>query len=534
MKRRDLIKSALLGGGAVAAACRDGDRAVSGDRSPIAPGLLRDDWPQWHVTALPDEGMWMPGDPNGCIWWKGRYHLMYIYQDPRYTVRESDTRGGHCWGHASSADLVNWTYHPTALAPRPGDPDKGIFSGNAFLNKDGVPTLCWFGIDAGVCIAMAEDDDLLRWRKHPANPIIPVREDDDIRVWDPYLWLEDDTYVCLLGGNKLPNGKDTLYACTSNDLVSWELRHPFYEHPVADWTTENEDCSCPDFFPLGDQHVLMCISHKVGARAYVGRFDRSQLKFIPERHVRMNFPGGNFFAPESLRAPDGRRIFWAWVTDPRSRETELANGSGFQSMPRVLAPSVDGNLLITPAAELEQLRQNHRNISPRDLATDSETNLPEAAGDCGEWTFVIDPGKASSVGLKVRCSPEGDEETVIWYEPAAKQLVLDVSRSTLRKDVTYTAGPLQRASNGEDTPRSRTEAPLELLPGEPLRLRVFMDKPLLEVFANDRQCLTQVLYPESERATAVKVFAAGGSARLLSGEVWEMAPAQFTDAREPA
>ena len=159
--------------------------------------------------------MWRPGDANGCIWWKGRYHLMYIYQDPRHRVRESDDRGGHCWGHASSTDLVHWTYHPAALVPRPGDPDKGIYSGNAFLSKNGEPMLCWFGIDAGVCVATAADDELIRWEKHPANPTIPVRKDGGIRVWDPYLWLEDDTYICLLGGNKLPNGKDTLHACTS-------------------------------------------------------------------------------------------------------------------------------------------------------------------------------------------------------------------------------------------------------------------------------------------------------------------------------
>ena len=74
---------------------------------------------------------------------------MYIFQ-------RAD--GGHCWGHLSSPDLINWTYHPTALEPRPGDPDRGIFSGNAFVNKNGVPMLCWFGIDAGVCVATAQDD----------------------------------------------------------------------------------------------------------------------------------------------------------------------------------------------------------------------------------------------------------------------------------------------------------------------------------------------------------------------------------------
>ena len=93
------------------------------------------------------------------------------------------------------------------------------------------------------------------------------------------------------------------------------------------------------------------------------------------------------------------------------------------------------------------------------------------------------------------------------------------------------AGPLQRASYGENAVHSTVEAPLELLPDEPLRLRVSTDKPLLEVFANDRRCLTQVLYPENQTAAGVKVITQGGSGLLVSGEAWDMAAARFTDAR---
>ena len=65
--------------------------------------------PRWHFLA--PERTAVPFDPNGAIWWMGRYHLFYIFQDPDLP------RGGHRWGHASSADLVHWKYHSTALAP---------------------------------------------------------------------------------------------------------------------------------------------------------------------------------------------------------------------------------------------------------------------------------------------------------------------------------------------------------------------------------------------------------------------------------
>ncbi len=496
----------------------------------VEPPRDRDEesWPTYHVSALPDEGLCRPYDANGCIFWKGRYHLMYIFQHP--------TRG-HSWGHLSSADLVDWTYHPAALVPQPGDPDSGIFSGNAFVDKDGTPWLCWFGIGAGVCIAKAADDDLIRWEKHPKNPIIPIPKAGQpghgvYKVWDPYLWLEGDTYYCLLGGNQHEDGEDTLYAMKSKDLVTWEPLHRFYRADPS-WTVPGEDCSCPDFFRLGDKHVLMCISHKVGGRAYVGRFEKE--KFFPERHVRMNWPGGHFFAPESLVDDRGRRIFWAWVTDPRTITTQRSTGSGVQSLPRVLSLADDGTLRVAPVPELERLRQNHRSTGRQAIRADSELTLAKFRGDRLEMAFEIDPGDAKKVGVAVRCSPDGAEQTLVWYDVAAGQLVMDMSRSTRRDDVVYTPGPLDsggmRRAEDNRNPKLSVEAPFRLGAGEKLRLRFFLDGPMLEVFAADRQCITQQVFPSRADSLGVKLLARGGEATLLSAQAWDMAPAKFVDER---
>ena len=503
----------------------------------------RTNWPSYHVTALPDEGVGLPYDANGCIFWKGRYHLMYIFQDPKLP------NGGHCWGHLSSTDLVNWTYHPATLIPAPGDADKGIFSGNAFINKDGVPMLCWFGIDAGVCVATAEDDGLIRWKKHPKNPIIPVPKEGEpgfgvYKVWDPYLWLEGDTYYCLLGGNTLPNGKDTLYLCKSSDMVNWKPLYPFYEHPDLTWTMEtndpdtpeffrHEDCSCPDFFKLGDKHVLLCISHKVGARCYVGRYENE--KFYPEQHVRMNWPGAQFFAPESLLDDTGRRVFWAWVTDPRTRPAQDRTGSGFQSLPRIMSLADDGTISIAPAPELAALRQNRGSGSSFVLNDGAEVSAARAAGTHLELAAIIDPGDAKRVGLKVFRSPDGKEETVIWYDTVKKALVVDVTHATLRDDVCYGelvfTGYNSKKGSDNKKPVTVVEVPLALKAGEPLQLRVFLDGPMLEVFANGRQCVTQVVYPKSAEASGIVFCAVGGNAMVHSVDAWDMAPANFEDKR---
>ena len=90
--------------------------------------------PRYHFMHL-EEGEIMPGDPNGAIWWKGRYHLCYIFQ----RFQDAEPHIVHCWGHASSLDLVHWEHHPTALDVAPNDPDRGIFSGAALVTKEGVP-----------------------------------------------------------------------------------------------------------------------------------------------------------------------------------------------------------------------------------------------------------------------------------------------------------------------------------------------------------------------------------------------------------
>jgi sucrose-6-phosphate hydrolase SacC (GH32 family) len=242
----------------------------------------------------------------------------------------------------------------------------------------------------------------------------------------------------------------------------------------------------------------------------------------------MNWPGGNFFAPETLLDPQGRRICWAWVTDPREMRTQRATGSGYQSLPRVLALADDGTLRITPVPELEALRSEPRATAPAQIPAAGELPLPAASGDSFELQITLDPAGAAEVGLLLRCTPDGAEQTAILYDVAARQLIIDVSRSTTRTDLTYSAGPLDAYGGARNT-QATVAAPLDLPPGEPLRLRVFLDRSLLEVFANDRQCLTQQIYPGRADAVHVRAFARGGQARLVSGQRWTLQPARFVN-----
>ena len=57
---------------------------------------------------------------------------------------------------------------------------------------------------------------------------------------------------------------------------------------------------------------------------------------------------------------------------------------------------------------------------------------------------------------------------------------------------------------------------------ELIDLRVFIDRSVIEVFANDRQCLTVRVYPGCDDSRGVSLFARGGVARLVSLDCWQM------------
>lgn len=454
--------------------------------------FLADPYRPFYHFIVP-EGLAMPFDPNGCIYWKGKYHLCYIYQDPKYP------HGGHCWGHASSIDLVHWRHHTPALVPTSDSPEVGIFSGNCFINKNGEATMLYHGVNAGNCIATSSDNNLDVWKKLPANPIIPnPPAGSPYSSWDPHGWVEGNTYYAIFGGQRPAVFK-------AYDLDKWEYVGDLFAHAVQG-VDINEDVSCPDFFKLGNKHVLVCISHRLGCRYYVGEWRNEQ--FYPEFHERMSWIDNAFFAPESLEDNKGRRIMWAWIFDGLKEESLRARGwSGTMSLPRQLWLGEDNILRMCPVEELERLRINPRKIENFTIKTDYEMNMKNIRGNSLELNIEMEPKNAEQFGLKVLCSPDYEEQTVIFYDSVDKRLKIDTTKSSL----------------GEG-PKSIEAGPFELKPDETLNLRVFVDRSVVEVFANERQAVMRRVYPTRKDSVEVLLFSREGDTKVKSIKAWDMFP----------
>jgi sucrose-6-phosphate hydrolase SacC (GH32 family) len=453
--------------------------------------LLSDSYrPGYHFVT--PEGRCMPFDPNGAIFWKGRYHLFYIFQDAR----------GHNWGHVSSTDLCHWRHHPTDLV-------SGMFSGNCFINKDGRPTICHHQVGLGNAMLVALDDDLNKWKRLPSNPITPKTRPGDphhgkYRSWDPFGWLEGDTYYAIFGGERPAVAR-------SRSLEGpWTYAGDLFAH-AAPGVGINEDVSCADFFKIGNgkaqTHMLLCISHRLGCRYYLGDWKNEQ--FHPRFHERMSWVDNSFFAPRSLLDDKGRRIMWAWIFDAPGFGTRTDNGwSGTMSLPRVLTLADDGTLRMNPAAELEKLRYRRRKHAQVEIPDGGDIVLGDIAGNSLELDIELTTGSAREVGVKVCRSTRAEEETRIFYDAAAKKLKIDTTKSTL----------------GEG-PRTVEAAPFRLGESERLRLRIFVDRSVVEVFANGgRQAVMRRIYPSRKDSVGVSVFATGGPARATTIQAWDLSP----------
>ncbi len=443
--------------------------------TPSRPKVIPPNWLTFHLVH-PGPGPAMPGDPNCAFFWKGRYHLHYIYLSSE----------GYAFAHVSSSDMIHWKWHPTTLVPfKIGH---GMFSGTGFLTKEGRPAIIYHGQGSGRNqVSVALDDKLEKW-SHP-EPIIPKihpgQDATKIANWDPDAWLDNGSYYALSGGTPGSGKPPTLFK--SDDLKSWDYLGPFMTKEMPD-VLSTEDVSCPNFFRIGNRWMLLCISHTLGCRYYLG--DWKNERFTPDFHARMNWHGIDYFAPESLLTPDGRRVMWAWCAI-QGFSTDNFSQTGIQSLPRELSLPADGVLRIKPLRELETLRFEMKQEPNLSVLNGQPTMLKSIKGDAIELQLNYLPTTATEFGLQVHCDEDGKLGFPITVIP------------------------------GEHVIRVGTVlAPFDLKPNEPLNLRVFIDKNIVEVFANDRQAVV-ASHPYAKGSDRIQLISNGSN---IHGDVksWRM------------
>ncbi len=455
----------------------------------------------------------MLNDPNGLCRWQDRWHLFYQAYPPE------DTR--QHWGHAVSDDLIHWRDLPYCIYP---DPEERCFSGATLVEEDRVIAI-YHGTQAGNMVAVSSDPLLLNWEKVADRAVIPIRAPDGsqlpYRVFDPCIWKKDGTYYSLSAGTKPegPAGKPVRanFLLRSDDLEHWEYLHPFVEDDA--FTLVGDDGACPYFWPLGDRHILLFFSHMSGGQYLLGDYDRERDKFVVTHGQKFNFgastPSG-VHAPSAT--PDGSGDVIVIFNMNPGKPTE--GWDQIMTLPRRL--SVDGDdLSMTPAGDIESVRGFHERIENMSLPANREIVLDSVAGNALEIIAEIDPREAPMVELNLLRSPDREEFTRIAFFrdrgfSLRRVFGMDARQSLLTIDSSYSSVAPDVLSRAPET------APVLLGDGELLELRVFVDRSVVELFANGRQCLAVRVYPERADSIGVSLRAQGSEAWLRSLDAWQM------------
>ena len=180
-----------------------------------------------------------------------------------------------------------------------------------------------------------------------------------------------------------------------------------------------------------------------------------------------------------------------------------------------------------PVDELQALRHEPREwtdvaLSEAGATSEVEVALPEVSGHAMEIELEIAAGSATACGVKVRCSPDGAEETAITLNAAARAVEIEFGKASLRDDLAFARWDARLK-------RPVQSAPLKFDPAQPVTLRVFVDHSVVEVFAGAgagarqfERYLVQRIYPTRPDAVEVKLFSRGGNALARRVRTWQM------------
>lgn len=327
---------------------------------------------RYHM--MPPVG-WM-NDPNGLVFYKGKYHLFYQY-NPFNTLP-----GTMLWGHSTSEDLIQ--FHDETVALIPTKEHTSIFSGGAIEINGELNSIFTMHYEYDgekseeVYLAKSKDGN------HFSKPVCVFDNKTlsenisrmDFR--DPFPTLIDDQYYVLVGGKDTNLNKGVIVVLKGDSLDHLEYAFtlgPFYE--LGDMG------ECPSYFKVDGKDVIIVSGCHVQSRDndfnninssvfIVGNLDFKQgnmsIDFIKEIDK-----GDTFYAPQFINGiSEPIMIGWMemWGKEYPTHEMNH-NWTGAFSIPRRLMIQ-DNDIYQIP---VEGVKAYHREFQSSSHCLDITFNL---------------------------------------------------------------------------------------------------------------------------------------------------------------
>ncbi|MFV3010930.1 glycoside hydrolase family 32 protein [Clostridium botulinum] len=466
---------------------------------------VENDYYRLNYHLMPPVGFM--NDPNGFIQFNGEYHLFYQFNPffPEYKQT--------CWGHYKSEDLVSWTSLPIALCPNDWYDKNGCYSGSA-INKKGEFILIYTGNvknckgnrETYQCLATSKDG--INFAKIPNNPVINKPEEYTEHFRDPKIWQKNNAFYTVIGAQtKEEKGCAVLFK--SQNLINWEK--------VGEVATANTEANkhlgymweCPDLFNLNNKDVLIFSPQGVEPLGnlynniyqcgyFIGTLDYEKGVFDHNSFVELD-RGFEFYAPQTMVDDKKRRILIAWMglPDEINHPTVEKQWIHCMTIPRELF--IKNNKLIQkPVEEMKKLREalvSYENI----LIYNELLDFKDIVGDSIEIYLELENINASQFEIKLRCSEDGKEETVIKVDFIKKEFELNREKSGL-------------GSKGIRKCKISTH--------NFIKLNIFIDKSSIEIFINEgEEVFTARIYPKKD-SLGVKFLSHKGKVMIKKINKW--------------
>ena len=467
--------------------------------------IASDERPAFHLSARTG---WM-NDPNGFSFFNGKYHMFYQYHP-------YDSHWGPMhWGHAVSEDLLHWEYLPVALAPDEVYDRDGCFSGSAVTLPDGRHLLMYTGVlrerqpGGGFCEVQTQClavGDGIDYEKYEGNPVLDEKDLPEgasrFDFRDPKMWQKEDGTYCCVVGNRPADDSGQILLFTSPDGFKWRFKKVL----AANNNRYGKMWECPDFFKLDGKWVLITSPQDMlpyefeyhngnGTLCLIGDLDEETDEFTEQYNQSIDY-GIDFYAPQTVLAPDGRRIMIGWMQnwDTCNLRSQNMTWFGQMSIPRELSIK-NGRLFQTPVRELENMRSNK--VEYQNVSLSGNISLDGIKGRKVDMEIALSPEDEGETYQKfaVRFAQNEQYYTSLSFHPRDAILKIDRKFSGSRRAIINQRRSLVNSESGK------------------LKLRIIMDRFSVEVFVNDgEQVLSATLY--TDQAADGISFLADGKVKL--------------------
>ena len=460
--------------------------------------VAKEEVPVFHVSPLCG---WI-NDPNGFSVYRNKIHL--FYQHHPY----SEVWGPMHWGHCVTEDFIKWEDMPVALAPDQDYDAEGCFSGSGIEVPEGH-LLVYTGVREeehnGVksnyqnqCLAIGNG---VTYTKNEHNPVITgdmlPENFSRIDFRDPKIWKEADGYYMVIG-NKTIDGVPQVVLFHSDNMHEW--------HYVSVLAKDKEGnlgimWECPDFFFLDGEYVLIASPQEICANEelhngnnavyFLGKYDRNQHVFDYQQVYSLD-DGLDFYAPQTMLAPDGRRIMIAWMQSWDSNIRPASQKwSCMMTLPRELKIE-NGKILQSPVREIEKYYSSPVYYDNKEIR--GVCRLPEISGRVLDMTVEITEGNYKE--FSIRFAQNDHFYTSLTYYKEKNMLEIDRTYSGMVRDTI--ASRRVKVKN----------------PKEKLKLRLILDKYSAEIFVNDGEQVLSTTFYTTPEAEAIS-FMCDGTASVM-------------------